>query len=260
LFFGHDKSIFPLIGNGIFMYGSQRVCIEPPTHFQQRRLAPEYSMSQLLEQLGEFIQSLILQLGYPGVAIIMFTENVFPPIPSELVMPFAGFLAGRGEMSFVGVWLAGVVGSVLGAVVLYYIGMWLGDAVVRGFLRRYGKWIGMSEGDYERALGFFERYGSAVVFFGRVIPIVRSIISLPAGANHMPLPRFLLFTALGSAIWSGALAYAGVVLGENWEQVLEFVDNYQMVTLIVIAVIALVVLGAFVYYKMRSRSLTKRSA
>jgi membrane protein DedA with SNARE-associated domain len=211
-------------------------------------------MSRILEQLGEFIQSLILQLGYPGVAIIMFTENVFPPIPSELVMPFAGFLVGRGEMSFVGVWLAGVVGSVLGAVVLYYIGMWLGDAVVRGFLRRYGKWIGMSEGDYDRALRFFERYGSAVVFFGRVIPIVRSIISLPAGANHMPLPRFLLFTALGSAIWSGALAYAGVVLGENWEQVIEFVDSYQTLTLVVVGVIVVLLVAAFIYYKLRSRT------
>jgi membrane protein DedA with SNARE-associated domain len=216
-------------------------------------------MSQILEQLGEFIQSLILQLGYPGIAIIMFVENVFPPIPSELVMPFAGFLVGRGEMSFVGVWLAGVIGSVLGAVVLYYIGMFAGDVVLRRFLRRYGKWFMTSEADYDRALRFFARYGNAVVFFGRLIPIVRSLISLPAGADHMPLPRFLLFTTLGAAIWSGVLAYAGVVLGENWAEVIEFVDRYQTLTLVVFAVIAVVLVGAFVYSRMRRRTLPAES-
>jgi membrane protein DedA with SNARE-associated domain len=189
----------------------------------------------------------------------MFVENVFPPIPSELVMPFAGFLVGRGEMSFVGVWLAGVIGSVLGALILYFIGMWAGDTLVRGFLRRYGKWFTTSEADYDRALRFFERYGSAVVFFGRLIPIVRSLISLPAGADHMPLPRFLLFTALGSAIWSGALAYAGVVLGENWEQVIEFVDDYQSLTIVVLAVIAVLLVGAFIYFRMRGRRLPEQS-
>lgn len=210
-------------------------------------------MSELLERIGEFVQSLILQLGYPGVGIVMFLENVFPPIPSEVVMPFAGFLVGRGELSFVGIWIAGVIGSVLGAIILYYIGMWVGDAVVRGFLRRYGKWIMTSEADYDRALKFFERYGTAVVFFGRLIPLVRSIISIPAGANHMPLPRFLLFTALGSAIWSGALAYAGVVMGENWEEIIGFVEQYQDITVIVLVVAVVLVVGGWFFYKLRNR-------
>jgi membrane protein DedA with SNARE-associated domain len=213
-------------------------------------------MSQLLEQIGEFVQSLILQLGYPGVAIVMFLENVFPPIPSEVVMPFAGFLVGRGELSLLGIWIAGTLGSVLGAIILYYIGMWVGDAVVRGFLRRWGKWIMTSEADYDRALRIFERYGSAVVFFGRLIPLVRSIISIPAGANHMPLPRFLLFTTLGAAIWTGALAYAGVVLGENWEQIIDFVDQYQDLTVIVLVVLVVLVVGGWILYKLRSRSRT----
>lgn len=211
-------------------------------------------MSELLERIGEFVQSLILQMGYPGVGIVMFLENVFPPIPSEVVMPFAGFLVGRGELSFVGIWIAGVIGSVLGAIILYYIGMWVGDAVVRGFLRRYGKWIMTSEADYDRALKFFERYGTAVVFFGRLIPLVRSIISIPAGANHMPLPRFLLFTALGSAIWSGALAYAGVVLGENWEEIIGFVEQYQDITVIVLVVGVLLLVGGWFFYKLRNRT------
>lgn len=211
-------------------------------------------MSQLLERIGEFVQSLILQLGYPGVGIVMFLENVFPPIPSEVVMPFAGFLVGRGELNFVGIWIAGTIGSVLGAVILYYIGMWVGDAVVRNFLRRYGKWIMTSESDYDRALHIFEKYGNAVVFFGRLIPLVRSIISIPAGANHMPLSRFLLFTTLGAAIWSGALAYAGVMLGENWEQIIDTVDHYQDITVVVLVIAVMVFLGGWIYYKARSRS------
>lgn len=211
-------------------------------------------MSQLLEQVGELIHALILQLGYPGIAAIMLVENLFPPIPSEMVMPFAGFLVGRDELSFVGIWLAGTIGSVLGAVILYYIGMWASNTVVRRFLRRYGNWIGISEADYDRALRFFERYGDVVVFFGRCVPLVRSLISIPAGAHHMPLPRFLLFTALGSAIWSGILAYAGVVLGENWEQILDFIDHYQTLTLIVIAIGGILLVGGWLVFRARGRS------
>jgi membrane protein DedA with SNARE-associated domain len=213
-------------------------------------------MSQILESIAAFVQSLILQLGYPGVALVMFLENVFPPIPSEVVMPFAGFLVGRGELSFLGIWVAGTLGSVLGAVVLYYVGMWFGDAVIRGFLRRYGKWIMTSEADYDRALNIFEKYGNAVVFFGRLIPLVRSIISLPAGANHMPLPRFLLFTTLGAAIWSGVLAYAGVVLGKNWGQIIDFVDKYQDLTVIMLVALTVLIVGSWLVYKLRRRAVT----
>lgn len=190
-------------------------------------------MAQLLEHLALWIEEIIQTIGYPGVAIVMFAENVFPPIPSELIMPFAGFLVGRGEFNFVGVWIAGIIGSVLGAMILYYIGMWAGDAVVRRFLRRYGHLFTISEKEYDRALKFFERYGDAIVFFGRLIPLVRSIISIPAGANRMPLPKFVLFTALGSAIWSGALAYAGMMLGEHWERVIGFVESYQDIVTVI---------------------------
>jgi len=196
-------------------------------------------MAQLLERLALWIEEIIQTIGYPGIAFVMFAENVFPPIPSELIMPFAGFLVGRGEFNFVGVWIAGVVGSVLGAIILYYIGMWAGDKVVRTFLRRYGYLFTISEKEYDRALNFFTRYGDAIVFFGRLIPLIRSIISIPAGANRMPLPKFILFTTLGSAIWSGALAYAGMMLGENWEQVIGFVENYQDIVTIGLAVVGL---------------------
>lgn len=196
-------------------------------------------MAQLLEHLALWIEEIIQTIGYPGIGFMMFAENVFPPIPSELIMPFAGFLVGRGEFNFVGVLIAGVVGSVLGALILYYIGMWAGDKVLRTFLRRYGYLFTVSEKEYDRALSFFARYGDAIVFFGRLIPLVRSIISIPAGANHMPLPKFILFTTLGSAIWSGALAYAGVALGENWEHVILFIENYQDIVTVIFAIVGL---------------------
>lgn len=210
-------------------------------------------MAELLEKLAQIIQDIIIAIGYPGITGIMFTENIFPPIPSELVMPFAGFLVGRGELSFIGIWIAGTLGSVLGAMVLYYLGMWAGDVVIRRFLTRYGRWLTLSEADYDRSLRFFARYGEWVVFFGRCIPIIRSLISLPAGAEHMPLPRFLLFTTIGSAIWTGILSYAGTVLGENWEQVITFVEQYQDVVMV-----AMVGLGVAFLAWLGYRILTRR--
>lgn len=203
-------------------------------------------MSQLLLQLSEFIQQMIFSIGYPGIAFIMFLENIIPPIPSEMVMPFAGFLVDDGQFTFWGVWVAGTTGSVVGAVVLYYIGQWLGEPVIRTVLDRYGRWLTLSQRELDRALHVFDRYGEAIVFVGRLIPVVRSLISIPAGMNRMPLSRFLIFTTAGSAIWTGLLAYTGVVLGANWEQILHVIDQYQTVVLVVGA--ALVV--GFVVYRL----------
>jgi membrane protein DedA with SNARE-associated domain len=196
------------------------------------------SLSNILNQIATIIQEIILALGYPGIALIMFTENIFPPIPSELVMPFAGFLVGNPDspsaFTFVGVVASGTVGAVVGAVVLYYIGVWADEPVARAFLRRYGRWFLLSEEDLDRALSFFKRYGEIIVFFGRLIPIIRSLISIPAGMNRMSLLRFLLFTTLGATLWNVALTGAGVILGANWEQVLDIIDTYQNLTLVVL--------------------------
>lgn len=202
-------------------------------------------MSNLLDQLAGIIQQIITSLGYWGIALIMFAENIFPPIPSELVMPFAGYVAGLpdSQLNIWFVWLAGVVGTVVGAVALYYIGLYVGDPIVRAFLRKWGKWFTVSEKDYDRALAFFGKYGMPVIFFGRLIPIIRSIISIPAGAERMPMGAFLLYTTLGSAIWSGILTYAGYLLGENWEAVLDFTDEYQSVTVVVLGALFVALVG-----------------
>lgn len=199
------------------------------------------SMAEILDKLSILIEDIIAALGYPGITLVMFLENIFPPIPSEIVMPFAGFLvADNGEMTFPGIVIAGTLGSVLGALVIYYVGVWADDLVIRRFIRRYGRYFTVSEQDLDRALSFFDRYGEAIVFFGRLIPIIRSLISLPAGMKRMPLRRFLLFTALGTSIWTALLSAAGVILKENWEDILTFIDTYQMITLVVVGAAVLV--------------------
>jgi len=189
------------------------------------------------------IEQIILAMGLPGITIVMFAENLFPPIPSELVMPFAGFVVGQGKASFLPVWAAGTFGAVLGAVVLYYIGRWADEPIVRRFVRRFGKWFLLSEADLDRVLQAFARHGEAIVFFGRLIPIVRSLISLPAGMQRMPMGKFLLFTTLGAAIWTAVLTAAGVILGANWDQVLDIVRRYEQLTL---AVLVILVIAFFV--------------
>jgi len=188
-----------------------------------------------MDKVQAIITAIITALSYPGIALVMFAENLFPPIPSELVMPFAGFIVGKGEMNLVAVLLAGTIGAVLGALALYYIGMWADETIIRRFIRRYGKFFFISEADIDKTLGFFAKYGEIVVFTGRLIPLVRSLISIPAGMNRMPMGRFLLWTTFGSLIWNGLLTYAGIVLGSQWENVLGLVDRYEKVALGIIA-------------------------
>jgi membrane protein DedA with SNARE-associated domain len=210
-------------------------------------------MAHILEQIRLIIEEIILGLGYPGIGFVMFSENVFPPIPSELVMPFAGFLIAEGEMDFVLSMVAGTLGALAGAVVLYYLGVWADERLIRNFVRRYGKFFLLSEADLDTALDYFERYGKAVVFFGRLIPIIRSLISVPAGMNRMPLGIFLAFTTIGTALWNLALTVGGIILGESWQEILGIVKQYETVTLIVL--VALVAI--FVVTRVRSMRANK---
>lgn len=212
-------------------------------------------MAEILNLISTGIETVIEALGYPGIALVMFIENLFPPIPSEIVMPFAGFLvAGEGQLTFSGIVASGTLGSVLGAVALYWIGAWANEPVIRRFVRRYGRYMLLDESDLNRVLAVFDRYGEFIVFIGRLIPLIRSLISLPAGMQRMPFWRFLLFTVLGSLIWTALLSYAGFVLGENWEQVLELVDQYQLVTFSVIGVL----LAAFIVRRVQTRLAAQR--
>lgn len=196
-------------------------------------------MTHLLEQVAAWIQELIAAIGYPGIVIVMAIENIFPPIPSELVLPFAGALSAKGEMNFWAAVAAGTVGSLIGAIVLYAVGYFAREAGVRTLVARYGKFLFISEKDLDRAAEWFERYGEAIIFFGRLIPLVRSIISVPAGYTRMNPARFIIYTTLGTTVWNLILVYAGRLLGENWGKILAFMDTYQYATLAVLALLAM---------------------
>ena len=213
-------------------------------------------MTELMGQVASRIEELILAIGYPGIVLVMAVENIFPPIPSELVMPFAGALSAKGEMNFWGAVAAGATGSLIGAVVLYAIGYIAREAGVRRLVAAYGKYIFISDQDLDRAAAWFERYGEAVIFFGRLIPIIRSIISIPAGYTRMHMGRFLLFTTLGTLLWSLILTYAGRVLGENWEDIAVFIEPYQNGTLAALVLIVAVFVGwrGYKRWKTRARS------
>jgi len=162
------------------------------------------------------IQQAIDTLGYLGLVLLMFAENLFPPIPSELIMPLAGYLSNQGELSLIGVVLAGTIGSVLGALPFYAVARWFGHDRLSDFIARHGHWLALSRRDLERADRIFKRYGAGIVLFGRLVPGMRSLISLPAGVYAMPIGRFLLLTASGSVIWSAVLAIAGYQLAGNF--------------------------------------------
>jgi len=170
----------------------------------------------------EWITNTMNSLGYWGIGLLMFLENLFPPIPSELIMPLAGFTIAQGNMQFAPVVVAGVLGTVLGALPWYYAGKILGEQRLKSLADRYGRWLTISSKDITRATSWFDKHGSKAVFFCRLVPGVRTLISLPAGISSMPLIPFLLLSTLGTLLWVSLLTYAGYVLGDNYE----IVDKY----------------------------------
>ncbi|MBS1249737.1 MAG: Protein DedA [Chloroflexi bacterium] len=212
-------------------------------------------LSHLLDGVAMWAQDIIRAMGYLGLAFVMFLENVFPPIPSEAVLPMAGWLAFEKEGNFTlwGVTLVGAIGSIAGALVFYGLGYWFGEERVRELLRRYGKWLLLTEADFDTALAWFERYGELVIFFGRMVPIVRSLVSIPAGIASMNLGLFNIYTAIGTALWSFLLALAGYILGQNWGLVLEWIDKYEKVVL----VLGVGVVIFFVVSRLRQRQKNK---
>ena len=193
--------------------------------------------------MESWITSTIESLGYAGVIFLMFLENLFPPIPSEVVMPLSGYTAAQGQLSIVGVIVAGTFGSVLGAVFWYYIARWLGEDRLKGWTRRHGRWITLGPKDVDKADDWFDRYGGWVVFFGRLVPTVRTLVAIPAGLFGMNLWLYLLLTTVGSAIWTAALALVGWWLGSNWKTVGTYIDpvTYAIMAAIIVLYIYRVV-------------------
>ncbi|MFI8068991.1 DedA family protein [Streptomyces sp. NPDC086033] len=181
------------------------------------------------------VNGLMDTLGAPGAGIAIALENLFPPIPSEAILPLAGFAASTGRMSLVAVLLWTTAGSVIGALALYGVGAFLGRDRTVALAARLPL---VKVSDIERTEAWFLRHGTKAVFFGRMIPVFRSLVSVPAGVERMPLPVFLTLTTLGSALWNTAFVLAGHALGANWTQVTDVVSAYSKVVLAVAALAA----------------------
>ncbi|MFE6718369.1 DedA family protein [Streptomyces albidoflavus] len=192
----------------------------------------------------QWITGLMESLGAPGAGIAIALENLFPPIPSEVILPLAGFTAATGQMNLVAVLIWTTVGSVVGALALYWVGALLGRDRTVAIAAKIPL---LKVADIEKTEAWFNKHGTKAVFFGRMLPIFRSLISVPAGIERMPLPVFLGLTTLGSAIWNTLFVMAGYLLGDNWESVTEYVSVYSKVVLAVAALAVLIFLGVRVF-------------
>lgn len=195
-----------------------------------------------MQAIVDWIVNLMEVLGGPGVGIAILLENLFPPIPSEVVLPLGGFTAAQGSVTFASVLIWSIIGSVVGAYILYGVGAWLGAER----LRKIADWMWLVKAsDVDASLEFFDRHGKASIFFGRLIPGIRSLISIPAGLDRMNLVTFGLWTTLGSGIWNTILVSLGYALGDQWERVTEYVDAYSKVAYVILI---LVLVGFLVYF------------
>ena len=197
----------------------------------------------ILETLSNFVISVIEQFGYAGVFVAMGLESACIPLPSEVIMPFAGFVVWKGELTLIGVALVGTAGCLAGSLVAYSVGAYGGLPL----LERYGKYVLIRKSELDRAHTWFERFGEIAVFVGRVLPIVRTFISLPAGVAQMDVKKFSLYTVLGSLPWCFGLAYVGVLLGPHWSD-LEALFRYLNIVVIA-GIIGLV--GYLIYHRKR---------
>lgn len=190
--------------------------------------------------MKEWVIETMSSLGYVGIGLLMFLENLFPPIPSELIMPLAGFTAAQGKMQLFPAIAAGVIGTVLGAFPWYYLGKVVSEERIKGWADRYGRWLGISGADIDKANRWFDRHGKKAVLLCRMVPGVRTLISLPAGINAMPMVPFLLYSTIGTVLWVTFLTMAGYFLGNNYEVVDKYLDPISKIVAVTL-VIALII-------------------
>jgi len=200
-----------------------------------------------------FITNIMNQFGYWGMLFLIFIENIFPPIPSEIILPFGGFVTTleKSEVTVFGLIIFATLGSIFGAFILYWIGTLLNVNKLETWLEK--KWIkrlGFKKNEVEKTVKFFEKWKGVAVFFGRCVPIVRSLISIPAGMVKMNLLKFTLYTAFGSLVWNTLLISAGAFLGENWRNVVTLVDEYKNIVLIILSTVTIILIWR--YFKKRN--------
>ncbi|MBC3899987.1 MAG: alkaline phosphatase [Firmicutes bacterium HGW-Firmicutes-4] len=202
--------------------------------------------------MQDWIINVMQQYGYIGVFSLIVIENIFPPIPSEIILAFGGFMTTQTEMNVLGVLSVATLGSLVGAILLYWLGTILNFERIEKLTIKYGRFLGLKIKDVEKAMNFYKKYENKAVFLGRMVPVVRSLISIPAGMAKMNLKAFVLLTVLGSLIWNSILVVSGTLLGQSWQTILYYFDIYSSVAYIIIAS-SLVIIAAF-YTKTRISS------
>lgn len=195
----------------------------------------------MVQTFVNWLVNIISTLGYPGVALSVFLESFFAPIPSEIILPFSGFVAYSGVLNVYSVIAIATIFAYLGSLPFYFIGIW-GEKYVTKFLDKFGKYLFIDNEDVKWAFNLFDKHGSKIVLIGRLIPIVRTLISLPAGVAKMHFGVFTAFTLIGSLVWNSVLVSAGYILGDNWGIVGEYINKYE--TAIIVICIALI----FIYF------------
>lgn len=193
----------------------------------------------MVELFAHYIISLIESTNYFGVFVLMALESVLIPIPSEITMPFAGFLASQGKLDFWIIVVVGTFANLVGSLAAYYIGYFLEETVLIKLIDKYGKFILVTPSEYNRALKWFSKYGDKIVFISRLLPAVRTVISLPAGVSKMSLKKFIPYTVVGCFIWSLFLTFIGFKLGENWNSLEQYFRKFQIgIAFLFVALIA----------------------
>ncbi|WP_320420377.1 DedA family protein [Mammaliicoccus lentus] len=192
--------------------------------------------------MEQWITDFMTQYGYVGIFILVFLEYIIHPFPSEIVLTFAGFMTTQSNLSIVVVCILAVVGAVLGALVLYGIGAWIGEERIYRLIHKHGKYIGIKTKDLDKTITWLNKYGNWAIFIGRFIPIVRTLISLPAGITKMNIPLFIVLTAIGTGMWNILLIVLGMTLGSHWHKIIEFASIYSKLFIFIIAIIVLYVL------------------
>lgn len=201
--------------------------------------------------MQEIILSIMGKYGYIGVLLLIMVENVFPPIPSEVILLFGGFMTTYTKLSIFGMVVASTLGSLFGAIILYYIGkIFNKDRLKKIISGKLGKILRLKVSDIDNADNWFDSKGNKTVFFCRFVPLIRSLISIPAGMSEMPMFKFLLYTLFGSLIWNTVLIIVGSVVGENWTKIVNVLDTYSHIVVLILFII--VVVGVYLFYKKRS--------
>jgi len=202
--------------------------------------------------MQEWITNTMNTLGYLGIGLLMFLENLFPPIPSELIMPLAGYTSTspNSQIQVIPAILVGVIGTILGAIPWYYAGLVLGQKRLQLLAGRYGKWIGISGEDIEKAVHWFQKHGTKAVLLGRLVPGIRTLISIPAGISKMPIVPFFIYSTIGTIGWVSLLTYAGYFLGTNYKLVEKYIDVISKV----IVIFGLIAITSFIAYRLYKRS------